>query len=64
MLKHIQGWNLTKAVNSEYKLFVPSFKRVKTMFLLCFCENNPGQVINQVGTNDQCVCKFLFGKDV
>ena len=64
MLKHIQGWNLTKAVNSEYKLFVPSFKRVKTMFLLCFCENNPGQVIIQVGTNDQCVCKFLFGKDV
>ena len=58
ILKHIQRWDLTKAVNSKYKFFVPSFAKAKTIRMnvkSCFCESNPEHIIIQVGTNDQYV---------
>ena len=56
MVKHIEGWKLSKNVDRKHKTYVRSFpwakvKCMKDYVKPCIRENNPDHVIIHVGTN-------------
>ena len=57
MVKHVEGWKLSKNVDSKHKVYVRSFptskaKCTKDYVIPCIRENNPDHVIIHVGTNE------------
>ena len=56
MVKHIEGWKLTKKTDKNHKIYVRSFpgakvKCMKDYVKPCIRENDPDHVILHVGTN-------------
>ena len=57
MVKHIEGWKLTKNTDKNHKIYVRSFagskvKCMKDYAKRCICENDPDHLILHVGTNE------------
>ena len=57
MVKHIEGWKLTKETDKNHKIYVRSFPGIKVKCMKdyvkpCFRENDPDLVILHVGTNE------------
>ena len=55
MLKHIQGWDITKALNNKYRIFVRTFAGGKTTYMNvkpCFRENNTEKATTHLRSND------------
>ena len=57
MVKHVEGWKVTKSINTDMKVYVGSFlgakvKCIKDYVKPCLRENDPKNVILHVGTND------------
>ena len=57
MVKHIEGWKLTKKTDKNHKIYVRSFpgakvKCMKNYVKACIRENDPDHVILHVGTNE------------
>ena len=57
MVKHIEGWKLTKKTDKNHKIYVRSFPGAKVKFMKdyakpCIRENDPDHVILHVGTNE------------
>ena len=57
MVKHINGWEMSKKLNNKHKVFVRSFSGAKTICMRDYIkpslrENSPEHVVFHVGTND------------
>ena len=57
MVKHIEGWKLTKKIDKNHKIYVRSFpgakvKCMKDYVKPCIRESDPDHVILHVGTNE------------
>ena len=57
MVKHVEGWKVTKSINTDMKVYVRSFlgaevKYMKDYVKPCLRENDLKNVILHVGTND------------
>ena len=57
MLKHVQGWDITKRIDNKRKVYVRQFSGSKKDFMKdymkpCIRENNPDHLILHVETND------------
>ena len=57
MIKHLEGWKLTKKTDKNHKIYVRSFPGAKVKFMKdyakpCIRENDPDHVILHVGTNE------------
>ena len=57
MVKHVDGWKLSKKVERKHKVYVRSFpsakvKRMNDYVKPCIRENNPDHVIIHLGTNE------------
>ena len=57
MVKHVEGWKLSKTVDRKHKVCVKRFSSAKVKYVkdyakLCIRENNPDHVIIHVGTNE------------
>ena len=57
MFKHVEGWKVTKSINTDRKVYVKSFlgakvKCMKDYVKPCLRENDPKNVILHIGTND------------
>ena len=57
MVKHIQGWDITKKVVNKHKVYIRKFAGSEVICIndyvkTCIRENNPDQIIFRVGTND------------
>ena len=56
MVKHVEGWKVTKSINTDMKVYVRSFSGAKVKCMKdyvkpCLQENDPKNVILHVGTN-------------
>ena len=50
MVKHVEGWKLSKTVDRKHKVYVRRFSSAKVKYVkdyvkLCIRENNPDHVI-------------------
>ena len=57
MVKHIQGWDITKKLENKHKVYIRQFAGSKIICMNdyvkpCIRENNPDHIIFHVGTND------------
>ena len=57
MVKHIEGWKLTKNTDKNHKIYVRSFAGAKVKCMKgyakpCIRENDPDHVILHVATNE------------
>ena len=57
MVKHIQGWDITKKLENKHKVYIRQFAGSKVICMNdyvkpCIRENNPDHIIFHVGTND------------
>ena len=57
MVKHIQGWDITKKLENKHKVYIRQFARSKVICMNdyvkpCIRENNPDHIIFHVETND------------
>ena len=57
MVKHIQGWDITKKLENKDKVYFRQFAGSKVICMndyvkQCILENNPNHIIFHVGTND------------
>ena len=57
MVKHVQGWDITKKLENKHKVYIRQFTGSKVICMndyvkLCICENNPDHIMFHVGTND------------
>ena len=57
MVKHVEGWKVTKSINTDMKVYVRSFSGAKVKCMKdyvkpCLRENDPKNVILHVRTND------------
>ena len=57
MVKHIQGWDITKKIENKQKVYIRQFAGSKVICMNnyvkpCIPENNPNHIIFHVGTND------------
>ena len=57
MVKHVQGWDITKKLENKHKVYIRQFAGSKVICMndyikLCICDNNPDHIMFHVGTND------------
>ena len=57
MVKHVQGWDITKRTDNKRKIYVRQFSGSKVDFMKdymkpCIRESNPDHLIFHIGTND------------
>ena len=57
MIKHVQGWDITKRIDNKRKIYVRQFSAskvdcMKNYMKPCIRESNPDHLIFHVGTND------------
>ena len=57
MVKHLQGWDITKKLENKHKVYIRQFTGSKVTCMNdyvkpCIRENNPDHIIFHVGTND------------
>ena len=57
MVKHIQGWDMTKKLENKHNVYIRQFAGSKEICMNdyvkpCIRENNPYHIIFHVGTND------------
>ena len=57
MVKHVQGWDITKRTDNKRKIYVRQFSGSKVDFMKdymkpCIRESNPDHLIFYIGTND------------
>ena len=57
IVKHVQGWEITKTVDSKQKVYVRQFSCsnvscMKDYMKSSICENNPDRIIFNAGTTD------------
>ena len=57
MVKHMQGWGITKKVENKHKVYIRKFAGSEVICIndyvkTCIHENNPDHIIFRVGTND------------
>ena len=57
IVKHIQGWEITKTLDNNQKVYVRQLSGSKVSCMKDYmkpsiCENNPDHIIFHVGTND------------
>ena len=57
MIKHVQGWDITKRIDNKRKVYVRQFSAskvdcMKNYMKPCIRESNPDHLIFHVGTND------------
>ena len=57
MVKHIQGWDITKNLENKHKVYTRQFAGSKVICMNdyvkpCIRENNPNHIIFHVGKND------------
>ena len=65
MVKHIQGWDITKKLGNKHKLYNRQFAGSKVICMNdyvkpCIRENNPDHITFHVGTNDIPTSKDLL----
>ena len=57
MIKHIQGWDITKKLENKHEVYILQFAESKVIYMNdyvkpCIRKNNPYHIIFHVGTND------------
>ena len=52
MVKHIQGWGITKKPENKHKVYIRPFAGLKVICMNDICEKNTDHIIFHVGTND------------
>ena len=57
MVKHVQGWDITKELENKHKVYIRQFTGSKLICMNdyvkpCIHENNPDHMMFHVGTND------------